>query len=201
MSVYRRVNERVKRLQRGKPFPIQEFYRLGTRSSVQAAMSRIVKKGAVIRVARGIYVRPKQLSSTPSIMVTTSPEKVARTWAKLRGYKLASQGLEAAYNVGFQKQAPIRTVYWSDGPTREFSVGNARVYIRHVSDKKLRWIGRPEGLLLRAITVTKPEFIDIRALHLALKRLSLSGTQAKLVIQKLKQADLSLGWLQKIGSI
>lgn len=73
-------------------------------------MSRIVKDGAVVRVARSIYVRPKQLSSIPGITVHTSPEKVARIWAKLRGYKLTSQGLEAAYNVGFQKQALIHSI-------------------------------------------------------------------------------------------
>lgn len=198
MSASAKVNERIARLRKGVPFSIGGFYQLGTQTSVQKAMSRMVKEGEIVRVSKGMYVRPKPLPSVPSIKVTASPEQVAKAWAKERGFKLASQGLEAAYKLGFQTQAPMKTVLWSNGPTREFKVGNATVLVRHVSPKKLRWLGRPEGMLLRSISVTNPETIGIGAIKTALKRLSLSETEAKAVVKNLKSAPLPTGWKGKL---
>lgn len=201
MSTSAKVNERIARLRKGVPFSIEGFYKLGSRASVQKAMSRMVKEGEIVRVSKGMYVRPKPLPSVPSIKVTASPEQVAKAWAKERGFKLVSQGLEAAYKLGFQTQAPVKTVLWSNGPTREFKVGNATVSVRHVSPKKLRWLGRPEGTLLRSIAVTNPETIGIGAIKTALKRLSLSETEAKAVVKNLKNTSLPSGWQGKFEQL
>ena len=201
MSTSMKVNERVARLRKGVPFSIEGFYGLGTRSSVQKAMSRMVKEGEIVRVAKGMYVRPKSLPSVPSIKAIASPEQVAKAWAKERGFKLASQGLEAAYKLGFQTQAPVKTVLWSNGPTREFTVGHATVTVRHVSAKKLRWLGRPEGMLLRSIAVTNAETIEVGAIKTALKRLSLSEKEAKAVVSRVKNAPLPPGWQGKLEQV
>lgn len=201
MSTSAKVNERIARLRKGLPFSIESFYQLGSHTSVQKAMSRMVKEGEIVRVSKGFYVRPKSLPGVPGIKVTASPEQVASAWAKERGFKLASQGLEAAYKVGFQTQAPVKTVFWSNGPTREFKVGNASVSVRHVSPKKLHWLGRPEGVLLRSFAVTNPETIEIGAIKAALKRLSLSETEAKAVVKNLKSAPLPPGWQGKLEQL
>jgi Family of unknown function (DUF6088) len=201
MSTSVKVSERIARLRKGVPFSIEGFYQLGSRVSVQKAMSRMAKEGEIVRVTKGMYVRPKPLPSVPSIKMTASPEQVAKAWAKERGFKLASQGLEAAYKLGFQTQAPVKTVLWSNGPTREFKVGNATVSVRHVSPKKLLWLGRPEGMLLRSIAVTNPETIGIGAIKTALKRLSLSETEAKAVVKNLQSAALPSGWQEKLKQI
>src|SRR5690606_23930529 len=108
MSVAMKVSSRVNRMKRGVPFPITGFYSLGSRTSVQKAMSRLAQQGGVQRVSKGFYVRPAPLPSMPSLKTTTSAEQVARAWAKEHGYKLVSQGQEAAYRLGFQTQAPMK---------------------------------------------------------------------------------------------
>lgn len=47
MSVIARVRQRVKRMKRGVPFSISGFYPLGSRASVQQAMSRLAKEGVI----------------------------------------------------------------------------------------------------------------------------------------------------------
>jgi hypothetical protein len=44
MSVAALARQRVHRMKRGIPFSISGFYSLGSRASVQQAMSRLVKK-------------------------------------------------------------------------------------------------------------------------------------------------------------
>ena len=118
MSSAEKVSARIQRMKRGVPFAISGFYSLGSRASVEKAMSRLAKAGVVSRVSKGFYVRPKPLKSIPSISVTTSAKQVAQAWAKEHGYKLVSQGEESAYRLGFQTQAPVKTILWSNGPTR-----------------------------------------------------------------------------------
>ena len=55
------------------------------------------------------------MASVPSIKLTASAEQVAKKWAQQNGYKLVRQGVDSAYRLGFQTQAPIKTVFWTNG--------------------------------------------------------------------------------------
>lgn len=201
MSVAMKVSSRVNRMKRGVPFSITGFYSLGTRTSVQKAMSRLAQEGAVERVSKGFYVRPKPLPSMPSIKTTASAEQVAKAWAKEHGYKLVSQGQEAAYRLGFQTQAPMQTVYWSNGPSREFRIGNQVVEVRHISDQKLRWGKEPEGILLRGLLVTPPESVEVSGLKKAVHRLSLTPLETRAVVKKLSSLPALNAWQEKLQQL
>lgn len=201
VSIAMKVISRVNRMTRGVPFAITGFYSLGSRTSVQKAMSRLAQAGVVERVSKGFYVRSKPLPSMPSIKTTTSAEQVAKVWAKQHGYKLVSQGQEAAYRLGFQTQAPMQKVHWSSGPSREFKVGNQVVEVRHISDQKLRWGDAPEGILLRALLVTPPESVKVSDLKRAAQRLSLSPEETRLMLHKLSDFSLLKAWQEKLQQL
>jgi hypothetical protein len=201
MSSAEKVSTRIQRMKRGVPFAISNFYPLGSRASVEKAMSRLAKEGVISRVSRGFYVRPKPLKSIPSINVTTSAKQVARAWAKENEYKLVSQGEESAYRLGFQTQAPVKEIFWSNGPSRRFEIGKEVVEVRHISKKKLRWAKLPVGELYRSFFSVSPESIGIPQMREALKRLSISEKESKSVLHKLSSAPLPSGWQQKLESL
>ncbi|OUR86610.1 hypothetical protein A9Q81_28205 [Gammaproteobacteria bacterium 42_54_T18] len=201
MSVSMKVATRINRMKRGAPFSITGFYTLGSRTSVQKAISRLAQEGGIERVSKGYYVRPKPLPSMPSITTTASAEQVAKVWAKEHGYKLASQGQEAAYRLGLQTQAPMKTVFWSTGPSREFKVGNQVVEVRHTSSQKLRWEKEPEGALLRGLLVTPPEAVEVSGLKKAIQRLSLTPAEARTAIKRLIELPLLTSWQSKLQQL
>jgi hypothetical protein len=137
----------------------------------------------------------------PSIKTTASAEQVAKAWAKEYGYKLVSQGQEAAYRLGLQTQAPMRTVFWSNGPSREFKIGNQVVEVRHITSQKLRWDKEPEGALLRGLLVTPPESVDVSGLKKAVQRLSLTPAQTRVVARKLSLLPLLNRWQSKLHQL
>ncbi|WP_370978968.1 DUF6088 family protein [Agaribacterium sp. ZY112] len=199
-TLINKVVQHLERLERGILFYIDELYGLASVGSVHKAVAKLVQSGKVIRVSRGMYAARKPLPSIPSITVTTSPEKIARLWARKRGYRLASQGLYAAYRVGFQTQAPIRTVYWSDGPTREFRLDNAIVFICKTSAKKLRWADQTLGMLLRAIYVTNADYVELKDLHIAFYRLSIHNAEIVKTLKLLQEEPLPKKWISKLKS-
>lgn len=194
MSTHQMVKTRINRIKRGIPFAISGFYALGSRTSVQKSLSRLAKEGIIARVSKGFYSRPKPLESIPSIKVTANAEQVARSWAKENKHKLVSQGLEAAYQLGFQTQAPMKTIYWSNGPSRTFKVGNQEVIIRHAASSKLRWENSPLGLLFRALLSIKPEFIGLSELLNGFKRASIPKNEVQSVIKKLLKQPQLRSW-------
>jgi len=149
-------------------------------------------------VAKGMYVRPKPLASMPSIKITASAEQIARKWAQQHGYTLVRQGVESAYRLGLQTQAPVKTVFWSNGASRTFSIGNEVVEVRHVAESKLRWKSRPEGELLRSFSVTPANSVKFSELKKALSRLKLSDAESRTAIKKLKATPLPEGWHVKL---
>lgn len=201
MSVAAQVEARIARMRKGIPFSIEGFYELGTETTVQKAFSRLAKSGEIVRVSKGFYVRPRSIESLPGARIMPSPEDVAKVWARTHGYKLAEQGFEAAYRLGLQTQAPARTVYWTNGPSREFKVGNSIVEVKHVAASKLKWLNQPEGLILRGLLVMEPEQLKPEQFRKAFKRLSLNRIERERVLENLKHSTLSSQWRQKLTQI
>jgi hypothetical protein len=108
------------------------------------------------------------------------------------------QGVESAYRLGLQTQAPVKTVFWSNGANRTFSIGNEVVEVRHVAESKLRWKSRPEGELLRSLTVTPANSVKLSGLKKAISRLKLSESESRTAIRKLKSTPLPEGWHAKL---
>jgi len=201
MSVSILVANRISRMKRGTPFSIEGFYSLGTITSVQKAMSRLAKEEIIVRVAKGIYSRPKPLKSIPSIKITAKAEDVAKTWARTHHYKIVPQGLEAAYRLGMQTQAPMKSVYWTTGPSREFKVGNEVVQVHHTVKSKLQWENKPEGMLFRGLLALSPKYTSESSLKGALTRLKLTESETLKVIAKLQKNTMLGMWKLKLENV
>lgn len=198
MSVSELVKNRLSRMKRGIPFSIEKFYSLGSATAVQKTMSRLTEAGEVVRVAKGIYSRPKPLASIPSITIAATAEDVVKTWAKARRYKMVPQGLEAAYRLGLQTQSPLKTVFWCSGPSRTFRVGNQEVEVKHTSRDKLQWADKPEGELLRGLMLSSPEHTTAQQLSMALRRLNISQEEKLTVVNKLLNNHSLFVWTPQL---
>jgi hypothetical protein len=201
MSVSALVAHRVSRLQKGMPFTIEGFYALGSVTSVQKALSRLAQEGTVVRVAKGIYARPKPMKSLPSIKTTTTAEEVALSWGRKHNFTLVPQGLEEAYRLGLQTQAPVKTMFWTSGPSREFKIGNQQVLVKHIAQSKLRWANKPEGAFYRALLVLSAEHTSLQQLKTAITRLKLSSNEFVPFLHKLKLQPNLIPWQSKLAKL
>ena len=198
MSVSENVHQRVKRYQRGEPFPANRLYTLGSETAVQKALSRLVQAGELVRVSKGLYARPKTIAAVPGLKVQPSAAKVAIVWAKQHKHKLVPQGQEEAYRLGLQTQAPMKTIFWTSGPNKEFRVGNEVVLVKHTSTSKLKWERKPEGALLRGLSTIPPKSASPRFVKHAITRLGLGKVEAREALKKLEHSNLPARWIVTI---
>jgi hypothetical protein len=148
------IMERARALPEGTPIVAKTLLHLGSRAAVDQALSRLVRRGRLLRAGRGLYVRPIESRfgvRTPAI------EKVVRAVGEQRGEVVASSGAAAANALGLTTQAPIRTVYLTSGPNRTLSLGNQTVEFRHAPAWQLLLADRPAGQAVRALAWLGPE--------------------------------------------
>jgi len=139
----------IKSKKLGEPFSTAEFLNCGGRAAVDKALSRLVKEGEIKRLSRGVFVRPKISQYVGE--VSPPVEKVVEIKAKESGSKVGIQGAEAVRRFGFSTQMPVRSVYYTNGPSRKFKVGNQVVQLKRVNPRKLVLAGRPAGEALSAL--------------------------------------------------
>lgn len=148
------IMERARTLPEGAPLTAKALLHLGSRAAVDQALSRLVRRGRLMRAGRGVYMRPLESrfgSRTPSV------EKVVRAVSEQRGEVVASNGAAAANALGLTTQTPIRMVYLTNGRSRTFNVGKQTVEFKHAPAWQLLLADRPAGEAVRALAWLGPE--------------------------------------------
>ena len=130
---------------------------LGSRAAVDQALSRLARKGELIRVCQGVYVRPIQTrfgSRSPAA------EKVLTSLSALWGETIVPCGGMAANALGLTTQVPIRSVYLTSGPNRKLKLGRLPVELRHAPRWQLTAPHRPAGEAVRALAWLGPKEVE-----------------------------------------
>ena len=138
----------------GLPVAAKELLHLGTRAAVDQTLSRLVRSGSLIRVSRGLYVRPIQgrFGVRPP-----EPATLVQAIGEQRGESVVPHGAAAANELGLTTQVPVREVYLTSGPTRKLKLGNQVVELRHAPAWQLALPGRKAGAVIRALAWLGPE--------------------------------------------
>ena len=152
----------------------KELLHLGSRAAVDQALSRLVRRGNLMRAGRGIYLR-----SVESRFGAHPPEtsKVVEAIAAQRGESVAPHGAVAANELGLTTQVPVREVYLTSGRSRSFKLGAQLIELRHVPAWQLVLPGRPAGAAIRALAWLGPKGAG-QALQTLRRKLSQSELQA-----------------------
>ena len=141
----------------GTPLCPSALLHLGSRAAVDQALSRLARKGDLIRVCQGVYVRPIQTRFGPR---TPSIDKVLASLSALWGETIVPCGGMAANALGLTTQVPVRQVHLTSGPNRKLKLGGLVVELRHAPRWQLVAPHRPAGDAVRALAWLGPEEVE-----------------------------------------
>jgi hypothetical protein len=164
------IRKHINEIAIGEPFTSSVFTGLGTRASVDQALSRLVKQGEITRVSRGVFVRPKNSRYVGQVMPEAS--KVAQAIANARGETIQVHGAEAARLLGLTTQMPLQSLFYTSGRNREIKLGNLRLILKHVAPRKLALSGKPSGLALSALWYLGKEQVTPRTIKTIREKLT-----------------------------
>ena len=185
-SLITAILEHVESLGESAPLCAKELLHLGSRAAVDQALSRLARRGRLLRLSHGLYARPLE---TRFGRRPPSPFEVVAGLSRLTGETIAEHGAVAANRLGLTQQVPVRQVFLTTGRSRRLRLGAQAVEIRHAPAWQLVLAGRPAGEAIRALAWLGPE----RA------RQALGGLRARLPAEELAQLTSARprlpGWL------
>jgi hypothetical protein len=143
-----RILEEVAALPEATPIHAKGLLHLGNRAAVDQALSRLVRRGQLLRAGRGLYIRPIE---TRFGRRTPGAEAVLTAFQAETGETITSNGAAAANKLGLSTQVPVRTIYLTSGRSRRLSFGAQKVELQHAPQWQLTLPGRPAGEVIRAL--------------------------------------------------
>lgn len=130
-----------------RPFSTREFLGYGSRAAIDQVLYRLVQKGIIIRVARGLFI--KKDASMPSL------KEVAKAKAAAFGRVIAEHGETAMHMLGLKTEEQggkeKEVIYACNGRTSSFKFGDIVIKLVGVSPRKMSLGDNRVGLVLRAL--------------------------------------------------
>ena len=148
-SLPKRIMEHAEALPEAAPICPGTLLHMGNRLAVDQALSRLARRGRLLRVCRGVYMRPIE---TRFGVHAPSVEKAIAALSALWGETIVGCGGAAANVLGLTRQVPVRSIYLTSGPTRTLRLFAQIIQLRHAPRWQLVAPGRPAGLAVRALS-------------------------------------------------
>ena len=157
LSLSKRILEHAAALPEAAPLCPGALLHLGSRAAVDQALSRLARAGRLLRVCRGVYMRPVEtrFGTRPPII-----EEAVMALAELWGETIVPCGGGAANVLGLTTQNPVQLVYLTSGPDRQLRLGGQKARLRHAPRWQLVAPYRPAGNAVRALAWFGPREVE-----------------------------------------
>ena len=148
-SIEKQIEKSIKSKPKGTLVLLDDYVRYGASKAIQKSLERLADKQVIVRVAQGIYVRPK-ISKLIGALVP-SAEDVAEAIAKRDRIRTVPTGSYALNALGLSTQVPMNIVLLTDGSPREIRVGNRKIKFKKTTPKNLLAKGKISRLVIQAL--------------------------------------------------
>jgi len=129
------------------------------------ALTRMVRSGALRRLARGLYDAPRHHPLIGELR--PGADEIVQALSRRDGVVVRpAQGM-AANLLSLSEQVPVRAIYESDGPSRTVKVGSLTLQLKHRPPRQVRSASPMSSLVFAALrSVGKANVSEARIAHL-----------------------------------
>ena len=192
MTVSKKIETIVSKSKKGRLFFVSDFLEYGNYDTVRKTLQRLVKKGVLIRISKGIYYYPK-IDKTLGILYPTTKE-IAKSIAKRDRAKIIPTGAYAQHLLGLSTQIPINVVYLTDGSARKINIGNQTIIFKKTSPKNLYLESKLSSLIIQSLKSLKEDNVN-ETIKQKLSDIIKQSGEAKKIKKDMTNAPI---WIQKI---
>ncbi|MDE6383363.1 MAG: type IV toxin-antitoxin system AbiEi family antitoxin domain-containing protein [Paramuribaculum sp.] len=134
-----RIATKIDHLGEGAVFFPSDFDDLGSADTVRQALSRLVRKGRIIRLCNGVYCTPRKNKLLGLSNITPSTDEIARRIAERDHVKIIPTGDTALNLTGLSTQIPMNAVYLTNGSRKDLTLFDGRRIIFKESNESRRF--------------------------------------------------------------
>jgi len=146
-----KIMNRVRGRGRGSAvFTWKDFQDLGARGTVDQALARLVLRGRLRRVARGMYDLPRE-SKLLGGPAPASVDAVIDAIRRRDGVSIKPDNLAAANALGLTTAVPVQPTYRTSGGRRNIKVGSRTIKLRPGGRKLDAWLDTSASVSMQAL--------------------------------------------------
>lgn len=176
------IEERITNASVGEVFVPSDFLDIADTAVIRKALSRLSESGKIRRVIRGVYDCPR-FSNLLQEYEAPNMEQVAKAIARNFGWNIAPCGDTALNLLGLSTQVPAVWQYVSDGPYREYTVGNLQLKFKHTSNKDLAGQSYITALITQALKALGKDGVNDKIIQKLRKRVATDKNMPDLLVE------------------
>jgi len=188
-SINEKVLAQVRARGQGWAFSSNDFIRDISRQQIDRALSDLARAGAIRRVCRGIYDYPK-FSELLQQQLSPDFDQVAQAMARKFKWRIHPPGDVALNLLGLSTQVPGRPIYLSDGPSRQYVLGNLTLEFKKVAPRDVGFKYRESALVVLALKALGKERLNDKVIATIRARLD-EGARKRV----LKDTTTATSWV------
>ncbi len=170
LDVENKIVRRITSKGKGWCFTPNDFADLGSKAALWTSLHRLVRKGAIRRLAQGLYDVPRK---HPELgILAPDPGAIVQAMARVRRIRVQSTGSYAANLLGLSEQVPARVVFLTDGAPRRVRIGNQEIIFRRTTPRNMVTAGRISGTVIQALRYIGKDRITPAHRQILVRRLS-----------------------------
>jgi hypothetical protein len=191
-SIHNQIENAILSLKPGTIIFPQDFIDLGSSDAVKKTLSRLEKKGIILRLGRGIYLYPKK-----DILLGTvypSIDSIAEAIAKRDKARIIPTGVLALQKLGLSTQVPMKVVFLTDGTARQIRLRNQTITFKKTNPKNLSIQGKLIGLIIQAMKELGKKSTTTNDLYKKIQEM-LANEDPEIIQEDIKLAPI---WIRKL---
>ncbi|MBN2434901.1 MAG: hypothetical protein JXK07_06500 [Spirochaetes bacterium] len=170
-SIKNKILARIRGKGRGYAFSSKDFLDLGSRDSVDQALSRLYRNDIIRRLKPGIYDFPKEQKELGGRL---SPDihQVAQAISRKNGVRIQPSRALAANLLGLSTQLPAQIVYLTNGKSRTIKINNRKLIFKRAEPREMRLGSDISILVTQALRFLGKDQIDQNVINNLRRKLS-----------------------------
>ena len=161
-GIEKNIIDSVKKHGRGWVFTPRDFLFLGDPRSIGMALTRLVRKGSIRRLARGLYDYPRHHDKLGAL--SPAADAIAKALAGRDSLRIQPAGGYAANVLGLSDQVPMIIVFLTDGRTCSVQLGKQRIVLKSTTPRNMATAGKLSGLVIQALRHIGKDHVDDRVI-------------------------------------
>lgn len=150
MSIAAEIEDRIASAEPGTVFVPSDFHDIASVDNANTVLSRMAKRGDIMRAMRGVYAKPKRVEEL-DVDVPPSPDAVAHAIARNNKWVIAPSGDTALNRLGLDTQVPAVYEYVSSGPYKTYQYGKFAIAMKHRANRDLLDCSPTTCLVIQAL--------------------------------------------------
>lgn len=186
------IRGRIGKAREGEILFISDFSGINVNEkAVSRALSVEEKRGCIVRLANGIYLRPKK---TRFGIVYPSVDEMVCAIAKRDKAKVQPCGATALNKLGLSTQVPTKYTYLTSGSSRTITIGGRIIEMKRSVPRNFAFKTVLASLLVQALKALGQDSVGEKELTV-IRRLVRDEQRKELFVQ---DVELMPAWMRKI---